>query len=147
MAFKPPKSVELAAPLMGYRFGVYFLKKSGMGIAYPIDIYFRSVSGIGVRNDPTEKQGPQFENLVLERGLPAASTLSTDVFANLKQKIPYSSRILISLLNEQAMPVKSWLFRGVQPVSWSVSPFDANENEVVIERMEFQYKDVVFFKL
>lgn len=147
MAFNPPTSIQLDAPLMGYRFGVYFMANSGIGVAHPADIFFMKVSGIGVRRDEMEKQGTQFENLVLERGLPIHSNLSKEVLHNLKTIKPKPTNILISLLDEQAKPVQSWIFKEVVPVSWSVSPFNANANEVVIERMEFRYKDFDFILL
>jgi hypothetical protein len=70
--FKFGKLPTQSPPLVGYRFGVYFL--GGTGVMFPSDFRFSRVSGVGVRiseDEQTQKRAiPVYENLVLERGLP-----------------------------------------------------------------------------
>ena len=49
------------------------------------------------------------------------------------------SNVLVTLLNEDAMPLAGWLFMKTYPVSWSTSDLDATSKDVVIDTMELAY--------
>ena len=48
--------------------------------------------------------------------------------------------IVISLLNEEGLPVNAWICEHAYPKSWKVSTFNAMENNLVFESMEFVYR-------
>jgi phage tail-like protein len=147
--FKFGKLPTQSPPLVGYRFGVYFL--GGTGVMFPSDFRFSRVSGVGVRiseDEQTQKRAiPVYENLVLERGLPVDSPLTNAVSDALMARRPVAWNVLVSLLSEDAKPLKSWVFREVRPVNWSLSPFDANSKDVVVERIELEYQSFRPFSL
>jgi phage tail-like protein len=57
------------------------------------------------------------------------------------------SNVLVSLLDEAGVNIKSWLFQTAYPVKWSISPFDAEANQVVIETLELSYQRMQSLKL
>ncbi|BDD01347.1 phage tail protein [Persicobacter psychrovividus] len=48
--------------------------------------------------------------------------------------------IVIMLLNEHQEPVNAWICEYAYPKSWKVSSFNAMENNIVVESMEFVYR-------
>ena len=51
-----------------------------------------------------------------------------------------TGNVLVMLMNEDTIPVSSWLFFKTYPVSWSTSDLNANENQVVIDTLELAYQ-------
>ena len=49
-------------------------------------------------------------------------------------------QIVVSLLNKEGKPVKSWKFIDVYPVKIQISDLNAKENSLVIETLEMVYK-------
>lgn len=47
--------------------------------------------------------------------------------------------ILVSLLNENRIPVRVWSFANAYPVSWEVEALNSTKNEVAIEKIELSY--------
>ncbi|BBL70711.1 phage tail protein [Methylogaea oryzae] len=140
-----------AGPPLGFRFGVFFF--FGGVIPNPLDIRFSKVSGLtSTVNTQTLQEGGQnlyahrlptgiqYDNLVLERGLAVGSLLVTEFNATMSLFKFNPSNVLVSLLDESGIPLSSWLFMTAYPVKWSVSPLDADSNQVVIETMELSYQ-------
>lgn len=140
-----------AGPPLGFRFGVFFF--AGGAIPNSLDFRFKKVSGIGSTiSTHTLNEGGQnlyshklpervqYDNLILERGLATGSLLAAEfnVAMSLFKFAP--SNVLVTLLNESAIPVSSWLFMTAYPVKWTVSSLDAESNSVVIETMELTYQ-------
>ena len=153
-----PLQSMAAGPPLGFRFGVFFF----IGGANPnrLDTRFRKVSGIGstLSTHSLNEGGQnlfsqrlpdrvQYENLVLERGLALGSLLAQefDTTMSLFQFNP--SNVLVSLLDEAGVNINSWLFQTAYPVKWSISPFDAEANQVVIETLELSYQRMQSIKL
>ena len=137
-------------PPLGFRFGVVFLTKGK--IPNVVDVRFKSVSGIGATlvTDDVEKssvttqkrnvtKSVKYGNLTLDRGVLLGSPLSNDVEIIFREMLTVPVDIIVSILNEGLIPVKSWIFNKAYPVSWSISGIDAASSEVLIERIEFEY--------
>jgi phage tail-like protein len=143
---------------LNHRFGVYFF--AGGLIPNPLDIYFQKVSGLsmtmetdsigdGGQNLYTQKVPKKisYGNLVLERGVPAISPLGIEfnVAFSLFKFSP--SNVLITVFDENSVPVMSWMFTKAYPVKWSMSDLDASGNSLVIDTMELAYTRFQLIKL
>ncbi|WP_293067895.1 MULTISPECIES: phage tail protein [unclassified Moorena] len=60
-------------------------------------------------------------------------------FQAISSPLQAPSNVLVILLNENTVPVSSWLFKRAYPVKWTTSDLDANANAVVIDTMELAY--------
>lgn len=140
-----------ADPPLGFRFSVFFF--IGGTVINPIDFRFKKVSGIGstISTQALNEGGQnlyshklpervQYENLVLERGLAVGSLLFIEFNAAMSLFKFNPSNVLISLLDEAALPISSWLVVNAYPVKWIVSSLDADSNAVIIETMELSYQ-------
>ena len=47
--------------------------------------------------------------------------------------------ILVSLLDEEDKPIKTWIFKQAYPVKWSLSEFNAMKSDVVVESIHIKY--------
>jgi phage tail-like protein len=152
LTFSIPTFPELDSPLLGFRFGVFVFGNSG--ISHPLDFRFQSVSGLSVRVELSgeESEGTnkskralpervKYENLSLKRGLPLFSTLRMEVHKSLDQFRFSPRNVLVSILDENALPMSSWMFSEAFPVKWSISELDADSNAVLIEELELKYKN------
>jgi phage tail-like protein len=117
------------------------------------DARFQSVSGLNVEFETeTIREGGEnrfehkipvrskYPNLILKRGMVTDSKLIAwcmDAFENL---IIVPSDILISLLNEEHEPLKSWKIKHAWPLKWDVGDFNAEESKLVIETLELTYQ-------
>jgi len=83
----------------------------------------------------------KFPNLILKRALfPAKSELlewAQNAIYNFEFK-PLT--VIVSLLNENHDPVRTWNFYSAFPVKIQVSEFKAQDNAAVIETLELAYK-------
>lgn len=149
MSFAFPNAPELEDPLLSHRFGVFFL--GGLGVAHPLDFRFSHVSGLGMHNFSRTEENPggtlEFPNLILERGMPSISTLRAEVMNALSSVAQVRRDVLVSILDENALPLSSWLLTETIPVSWSLSPLDAQSPDVIIERIELEYRNIRPFSL
>lgn len=151
MAFSIPILPELDNPLLGFRFGVFFLGK--LGIAHPLDFRFQSVSGLGATlelsgeadegTNSSKRALPEkikYANLQLKRGLPLFSTLRMEVHKSFSEFRFSPRNVLVCILDENSLPVSSWLFSEAFPVKWSLSELSAESNSVIVEELELKYK-------
>lgn len=151
MAFDLPLPPELDDPLLGFRFGVFFL--GTIGLDHPLDFRFQSVSGLSV-DVQTEQiggtgttvsgirrpTGLNYDNLVLERGMPLISTLGMEIqnsFVNFQFR---PRNVLLSVMDENALPLQSWMIQEAFPVKWNISGLDATASRVIVEHIELSYK-------
>jgi phage tail-like protein len=139
-------------PLPGYNFRVDF----GLPGLFVKDVAFRSVSGIGFKLDEEEtKSGGtiggviysianvKYTNLVLERGMFKGSFLINWMEAQCysKRKIPIP--IVVTMLDEEGLPVYSWFFINAYPIAWETNGFHAEKSELIVEKITFRY---LFYK-
>lgn len=148
--FTIPKLTQTQNPPVSFHFMVSFLME---GVeSNPLDIRFQKVSGISAEIETTAiTEGGEniymhtlpnrvkYGNLTLERGLVINSPLSVE-FNTAMSSLRFSpSNVLAILLNENSLPLASWLFQQAYPVKWALSDLDAEKNSVAITTMELAY--------
>lgn len=118
------------------------------------EISFQEVSGLNATiGEFTYKEGGEnrfthrlpdrvsYEKLILKRGLLVGSKL-IGWFKNGVESFTFDPKdITITLLNTEHEPLESWSVVKAYPVKWSISGFNAQQNEIVVETIElvFQY--------
>ncbi len=134
---------------------VTFLGTGPVPLPNPIDIRFQKVSGIGVdfEDDSEEVQRgsqndqqqslrgrPNHPTLVLERGLVVGiSPLSIEVKAAIFGQEFNKHNVLVILMGVGGIPLTSYLFTDAYPIRWSITDLDADQNQIIIERLEMRY--------
>lgn len=132
-------------PPLGFHFKVEF-------VGYPGEFQFQSVSGltVDVETEPIAEGGEnrfkhkvpvrtKYPNLVLKRGLLVDSEL-IKWFRNAVENLDFKpTNLIVKLLNEKHEPLQSWNVVHAYPVKWSISDFDAEQNNLVIETLELSY--------
>lgn len=135
-------------PPSGFHFAVVFE-------LFPIthnDFRFQEVSGLSVTLETEEfKEGGQnrfthklptrskYAQLELKRGLFVGSGIvkwCIDAIENFEFK---PVNIHIALLNDLHIPLQAWYVTNAYPVEWSVSGFNAQSSELVIESIKLNY--------
>lgn len=158
MIFQTTGLPLIVDPPLGFRFGVVFFANGK--IPNPIDIRFKSVTGLGVSMELEETgkstttsvknrlaKNVTYEQLVLERGVLVGSPLSILVEKAFNDMKATPANVLVSVLNEAFLPVKTWMFYKAYPVGWSISGIDAAANDVLIEKIELSYSHFTTFSL
>lgn len=142
--------MDLSYPQTGFHFSVVF----ELFPQLPIDIKFQEVSGLNATMDmePFKEGGENrfihqlpvrtsYSELVLKRGkfLTASGVLHwcTNAFENFEFK---PTNILISLLDENHLPLYNWYVVNAIPKRLEVSAFSADRSEVVVETFALQYQ-------
>ncbi|WP_051312759.1 phage tail protein [Sporocytophaga myxococcoides] len=118
-----------------------FQEVSGISAEIPTeDFYEGGVNSFTYKLPKTMKYSP----LQLKRGL--VSSLSalgewckTTLINGFDQPI-VTKDVVVSLLDEENEPLMSWKFIDAYPTKWSVSNFNAQNNDIVIESLELTYK-------
>lgn len=135
-------------PALGFHFLVNF-EVSG---ANDIDIRFQEVSGISADMQVKEvKEGGEnrfshklpvrgsYSNLVLKRGLFEGSGITSWVRNAIENMDIEPATVVVSLLNEEHVPLHSYAFYNCWPRKWEISSLNAEENRVVVESLELAY--------
>lgn len=152
-------------PPVGFHFDVRILDAfdaasvvtGSLGVTKDVDGSFQEVSGISVEvpvddfyeggeNRFTYKlpKPIKYSPLQLKRGL--VSSLSAlgewcqETFELGFDQPITTKEVLVSLLNEDGLPLMAWVFIGAFPTKWNVSNFNAMNNEIVIETLELSYR-------
>ena len=118
------------------------------------DIRFQEVSGLNASvGEFTYNEGGEnrfvhrlpdritYEKLVLKRGMLVGSKL-IGWFRDAVESFSFDPKeVLVTLLNADHEPLEAWSFYQAYPVKWSISNFNAQQNEIVTETIElnFQY--------
>ncbi|MBI5917356.1 MAG: phage tail protein [Bacteroidetes bacterium] len=118
------------------------------------DVSFQSVSGLSVEYEfETYKEGGEnrfehklpvrtkYSDLVLKRGFVfAGSHLYQWCQRAFRDRDFQPANVIVSLLNEAFVPLKTWTVVHAVPKKWSLSDFNASENAVVVETLELSYQ-------
>lgn len=157
MALDPPLPV-FSPPPLGFRFLVAFFHPMPdipviKGIPNSIDVYFRSVAGLGstIELQTIEEGGRnlfarsaplrvEHEPLKLERGLVKPSLVSAQFEMAMQAFKVQPSHVLVALLNSAAIPIYAYLLYNALPRSYRLSEWNAENEGVVIETMELVYQ-------
>ncbi len=136
-------------PPVSFHFSVYF---DLGGAPDARDVRFQSVSGLNIEVETESmKEGGEnrfvhtlpvrtkFNNLVLKRGMFTDSKLIKWCLDTFRTLDITPADVIISLLNENHVPLKSWKIKHAWPVKWQVEDFSAEDNKLVIESIELAY--------
>ncbi|MEO6548941.1 MAG: phage tail protein [Ferruginibacter sp.] len=142
-------------PPVGFHFRVEFLH-----LGNDNDMRFQSVSGLTVEFDTESfKEGGEnrfehklpvrtkYPDLSLKRGMLTNSKVIDWVKGILQDRDFINNKpaeIQVSLLNEKHHPLKTWHLYNCWPKKWTVSDFNAQDNAIVVETLDFNYN---FFKI
>lgn len=147
---------ELAGPGEWYPVPGFYFKVLVVGIVPSTDdCSFQEVTGIeselqtetiedATGNVWVVPRSVKYSNLVLKRGvMPTLSYLTTWVQMVMTSDFlqPISPKnIVVTLNNENGIPVYAWGFANAYPIKWSVSALDSMKNEYLTETIEFRYQ-------
>jgi phage tail-like protein len=165
LPFGIPAGGSTYYPPVGFHFDVRILDAAAaigavagmIGVVPNVDGSFQEVSGISVsiETESLEEGGENrfayklptkisYTPLVLKRGyvssVSALGEWCQEVFENGFEQSIQTKDILVNLLSEDGTPLMSWTFIGAYPTKWSISNFNAQNNEIVVETLEFFYK-------
>ncbi len=139
----------LIYPPVGFHFSVII----EMFPQTPQDFRFQSVTGLSVSMQPeTVAEGgenrfkhqfptvPQYDKLVLKRGLFNGSFIAGWCKNAIEDFKFEPHNVLISLLNNLHIPVATWHVFNAYPVKVNISEFNAEQNTLVIETLELAYQ-------
>ena len=117
------------------------------------DVRFSEVSGLAVEMGTEEvPEGGEnrfvqkyplrakYPELVLKRGLLPDSEIVTWIRQCIEDQQIEPKNIDIKLLNEEHQPLMTWHVVNAYPTKWTVSDFNASNNSVVIESLQFFYQ-------
>jgi phage tail-like protein len=144
-------------PPGGFYFTVMVIGSgSALALLTDIDSSFQEVSGIEVKFE-TESvveggenrfvhqlpKPAKYSNLVLKRGIVAIDSflgewVGQTVGSGLSLPI-LPQNLLVTLLNEDRLPLIAWGFVNAYPVRSQVAPMNSMENKILIESMELSY--------
>ena len=160
MAFPIPNlslNSLLGMPL-SHRFGVFFFI-AGV-IPNPLDIRFQRVSGLSTRveTEPMNNGGKNlitkrlpkrlaYDNLVLERGFVVGSPLNLQLNDVMNEFKFFRSDVLVTLFNEDAIPISAWMFKEAFPVRWATADLNAQEDRILIDTLELSFTRMLTVRL
>lgn len=135
-------------PPVGFHF-----KVEVSGISNSQEVRFTEVSGLSVEMEtegiaeggenrfiqkfPTR---PKYSELVLKRGLLVGSEIREWIRQCTEEFEIKPRDIYVILLNGDHQPLLTWHVIGAYPTKWTVSDFNASNNAVVIETLQFFYQ-------
>lgn len=137
-------------PPVGFHFRVEFLDIPGL---QKQDAFFQEVSGLsrelsvetvtsGGENRFSYKlpKRAQYNNLVLKRGLFVGSGLARWVSSAIEDLDIQPATVMVSLLNDKHEPLQTFRCVNAWPQKWSVSAFNAEQSQLVVENLELAYQ-------
>ena len=141
--------MDLSYPQTGFHFSVVF----ELFPQLPVDIKFQEVSGLNatMEMEPLKEGGENrfvhqlpvrtsYSELVLKRGKFMGSGLlhwCTNAVENFEFK---PTNVLISLLDENHLPLYNWYVINAIPKRLEVSGFSADRSEIVVETFVLNYQ-------
>ncbi len=136
-------------PPVGFHFKVEF---DIPGIANN-DFRFREVSGISLEleeeavNEGGENRfvhklpsRARYPDLVLKRGMLTDSTVQKWCREAIQNHDIQPATVWVTLLNEEHTPLKTYSFNNAWPKKWSISDFNAESSDLIVETLELAYQ-------
>lgn len=133
--------------------GFHFLVVFEIFPQVPNDARFQDVTGLSVDvNLDTYNEGGEnrfvhrlpgrskYSDLVLKRGMTLVSGVTAWCQDSIENFNYQPTNMLISLLNEQHLPVSSWYIVNAIPIKYDVSGLNAEQGQIVIESMTLRYE-------
>lgn len=137
-------------PPVGFHFRVEF---QGVPGAKSQDTFFKEVGGLSQElsvesiNSGGENRfsfklpgRAQYPNLTLKRGYFIDSALAGWINDAIEHLDIRPATVIITLLNEKHEPLQTFRCVNAWPVKWSVSDFNAEESQIVVESIELAYQ-------
>ena len=81
----------------------------------------------------------KFADLSLKRGMLTDSDVIAWCLDALQNRIFQPAQIVITLLNEEHQPLRTWNVYNAWPKKWAMSDLNAQENSIVVETLELSY--------
>jgi phage tail-like protein len=119
----------------------------------PNDFRFQEVTGLTTDvNLETYNEGGEnrfvhrlpgrtkYADLVLKRGMTLVSGVAAWCLDAVENFNYQPTNLLISLLNEQHLPVSSWYVVNAIPIRYDIGGFHAEQNKIVIESITLRYE-------
>lgn len=141
---------EFRYPPVGFHFRVEF----SLPDVTDNDNRFRDVSGLSYQVDTEElREGGEnrfihqlptrvdFQSLTLKRGMITDSIVIEWVRNTLENFEFVPIDVMVSLLGSDHQPIRSWQIKNAWPKKWTISDFNAQENNIVIETLELEYNN------
>ncbi|EMS32774.1 hypothetical protein C943_00780 [Mariniradius saccharolyticus AK6] len=136
-------------PPVGFHFSVVFQ----LFPQTPNDFRFQEVSGLDMEMQmETFAEGGQnrfdwqlpvkarYTDIVLKRGMFIGSGILMWCKNAFENFVFEPVNIIISLLNENHIPIQSWYVVNAIPKKWSVSSFNAEQSSIVVESITLSYQ-------
>jgi phage tail-like protein len=133
--------------------GFHFLVVFEIFPQVPNDARFQDVTGLTVDvNLDTYNEGGEnrfvhrlpgrsrYSDLVLKRGMTLVSGVTAWCQDSIENFNYQPTNMLISLLNEQHLPVSSWYIVNAIPIKYDISGLNAEQGQIVIESMTLRYE-------
>jgi len=80
----------------------------------------------------------EFPNIKLSRAVSKETSKVREWLVATREKVEFHSGT-INLHDASGEIVTSWTLRHIMPVTWAVTPFDANQSKVAIETLELAH--------
>ncbi|HZY36299.1 MAG TPA: phage tail protein [Mucilaginibacter sp.] len=133
--------------------GFHFLVVFEIFPQVPNDFRFQEVTGLtSTVNLDTYPEGGEnrfvhrlpgrttYSDLVLKRGMTLISGVTAWCLDCIENFNYQPTNMLISLLNEDHLPVNSWYVTNAIPIKYEVTGLNAEQNQIVIESMTLRYE-------
>lgn len=133
--------------------GFHFLVVFEIFPQVPNDFRFQQVTGLSLNvNLDTHNEGGEnrfvhrlpgrttYTDLVLKRGMTLVSGVTAWCVDSLENFNYQPTNMLISLLNEQHLPVSSWFVANAIPMKYDITGLDAEHGQIVIESITLRYE-------
>ncbi len=83
---------------------------------------------------------PKFAELLLKRGLLKNSAISDWIVQCIDTMNIVPKNIDVKLLNENHVPLITWHIINAYPTKWTIGEFNASQNAIVVESLQFCYQ-------
>ncbi len=133
--------------------GFHFMVEFGLNGIGNNDFRFKEVSGISLEmEEESVIEGGEnrfvhklpvrakYPDLVLKRGMIIDSTVREWCRQSIQNYNIKPVTVWVKLLNEKHEPLKTYVFVNAWPKKWSISDFNAESSEIVIETLELAYQ-------
>ena len=114
-----------------------FQEVTGLNVDVGLDTYNEGGENRFVHRLPGRNR---YSDLVLKRGMMLVSGLSAWCVDSIENFNYQPTNILISLLNEDHLPVSSWYVTNAIPIKYEISGLNAEQNQIVIESITLRYE-------
>ncbi|MEM9326144.1 MAG: phage tail protein [Bacteroidota bacterium] len=150
--------MAVSYPPVGFHFSVQ-IEGIGADFSGKEDIGFQEISGVSADIGVEEyREGGEnrfahrmpnpvsYPNLVLKRGMLVGSQ-AVNWFKNEVQAFNFKTyNMTVNLLNQDHEVLQGWNFVQAWPLKWSVEGFNAQDNSIMMESMEFVYQYYTMIK-